>query len=142
MEDAAAKAARHGEAPLREKLRREDLVVTCNYLGVAVTGYTLKLRGPTIIFYHNYFRFKWESFCVFEVMRRRRYLPFPSSPRTLQEIEVTRLSVCVATAVESQLRFPTAVESQTCLSVCVPTAVESQALSGRIKHSESLIYPY
>ena len=70
------------------------------------------------------------------------YLPFPSSPRTLQEIEVTRLSVCVATAVESQLRFPTAVESQTCLSVCVPTAVESQALSGRIKHSESLIYPY
>ena len=70
------------------------------------------------------------------------YLPFPSSPRTLQEIEVTRLSVCVATAVESQLRFPTAVESQTCLSVCVPTAVESQALSGQIKHSESLIYPY
>ena len=37
MEDAAAKAARHGQAPLREKLRREDLVVTCNYLGVAVS---------------------------------------------------------------------------------------------------------
>ena len=36
LEDAAAKAARHGQAPLREKLRREDLVVTCKYLGVAV----------------------------------------------------------------------------------------------------------
>ena len=35
MEDAAAKAARHGQAPLREKLRREDLTVTCKYLGVA-----------------------------------------------------------------------------------------------------------
>ena len=36
LEDAAAKAARHGQAPLREKLRRDDLVVTCKYLGVAV----------------------------------------------------------------------------------------------------------
>ena len=36
LEDAAAKAARDGQSPLREKLRREDLVVTCKYLGVVV----------------------------------------------------------------------------------------------------------
>ena len=36
LEDAAAKAARRGEGALREKLRREDLVVACRYLGVAV----------------------------------------------------------------------------------------------------------
>ena len=36
LEDAAAKAARHGEGLLREKLHREDLVVACRYLGVAV----------------------------------------------------------------------------------------------------------
>ena len=36
LEDAAAKAARRGEGALREKLRREDLVVTCRYLGVVV----------------------------------------------------------------------------------------------------------
>ena len=36
LEDAAEKAARDGQSPLREKLRREDLVVTCKYLGVVV----------------------------------------------------------------------------------------------------------
>ena len=35
LEDAAAKAVRHGEGLLREKLHREDLVVACRYLGVA-----------------------------------------------------------------------------------------------------------
>ena len=36
LEDAAAKAARRGEGALREKLRGEDLVVTCRYLGAVV----------------------------------------------------------------------------------------------------------
>ena len=36
LEDAAEKAARHGQGELREKLRKEDLVVACKYLGVAV----------------------------------------------------------------------------------------------------------
>ena len=125
----------------QSRLRRRERRTFANGRLRSLTGTLTDQRVPTHFFYAHFLSIR----LPLKLERGARppiYLPFPSSPRTLQEIEVTRLSVCVATAVESQLRFPTAVESQTCLSVCVPAAVESQALSGRIKHSESLIYPY